>query len=209
MNARVLPLETAAHGRLELLLPWYVNGTLSGSEQAMVQGHLERCSRCRAEVDFQGRLRKLGDVPGVVDNTALGWEAICEQLVTDAPRRHRPSSPRRQTTRWSFAWAMPAAASLAIAMVLSGAAPRPGAYLALGSTGTAPAANALVVFEPGTSPSQILATLRAVEARLVGGPTASDAYLVQLPLINARSLDDLRACPGVIVAESLVAGSAP
>lgn len=33
------------------LLPWFVNGTLTGEEQAMVEQHLRRCRRCRAEVE--------------------------------------------------------------------------------------------------------------------------------------------------------------
>jgi anti-sigma factor RsiW len=33
------------------LLPWYVNGTLSGEELAEVERHLRRCRRCRAEAE--------------------------------------------------------------------------------------------------------------------------------------------------------------
>lgn len=44
------------HRRVWELLPWYVNGTLATVEQRTVEGHLESCLRCQAELETCRRL---------------------------------------------------------------------------------------------------------------------------------------------------------
>ncbi len=48
--------EERLHRRVWELLPWYVNGTLATLEQRTVEGHLERCLRCQAELETCRRL---------------------------------------------------------------------------------------------------------------------------------------------------------
>ena len=62
--------ETSArneHERSTLLLPWYVNGTLQGTELESVESHIAACPSCRAEISHLGRLQnaiqKAGPVP--------------------------------------------------------------------------------------------------------------------------------------------------
>jgi len=55
------------------------------------------------------------------------------------------------------------------------------------------------------APPQIRAALRAGDAHLVGGPTVSDAYLLQLRTHNQATLSTLRSQPGVARVESLEA----
>jgi len=43
--------------KIQLLLPWYANGTLSGEEWAQVEAHLARCRRCRRELEGFQRLQ--------------------------------------------------------------------------------------------------------------------------------------------------------
>lgn len=40
------------HDDVELLLPWYVNGTLSDSERNRVVRHIEQCRACRNDVEL-------------------------------------------------------------------------------------------------------------------------------------------------------------
>ncbi|MGZ5216143.1 MAG: zf-HC2 domain-containing protein, partial [Caldimonas sp.] len=64
-------------------------------------------------------------------------------------------------------------------------------------------ANALALFHADATEQQIRAALRAVGARIVGGPTVTDAYLVRLGDPGPDALARLRAQPGVLRVESL------
>jgi hypothetical protein len=64
-------------------------------------------------------------------------------------------------------------------------------------------ANALVVFRPDATEADIRAALRAGDARLVGGPTVTDAYLLRIPDLGAAPLARLRAQRAVARVESL------
>ena len=53
------------HTKVAELLPWHVNGTLSGDEEALVKAHIDDCAECRTDVAF---LRSVQD--GVMDDAA-------------------------------------------------------------------------------------------------------------------------------------------
>ncbi|HSI56411.1 MAG TPA: hypothetical protein VLA16_02565, partial [Ideonella sp.] len=80
-------------------------------------------------------------------------------------------------------------------------------YRGLGGAG--PPANAVVKFRAEATEMQISGALRASGARLVGGPTATQTYLLALPVADAQALARLRQMPGVSLAESLDAEPAP
>ncbi|MDX1405022.1 MAG: zf-HC2 domain-containing protein [Woeseiaceae bacterium] len=42
--------QSREHEEIDLLLPWYVNGTLQADERERVAAHLESCRECRASV---------------------------------------------------------------------------------------------------------------------------------------------------------------
>ena len=64
------------------------------------------------------------------------------------------------------------------------------------------------MFAASATEAQIRAALRAGDARLVGGPTVSDAYLLQLRTNDRATLAKLRGQPGVLRVESLEAEAA-
>ena len=47
------------HEAIDLLLPWYVNGTLNETERGQVERHLEACEECRENLDFLGRVEQV------------------------------------------------------------------------------------------------------------------------------------------------------
>ena len=51
MTGNVLHIDAARHKVADVLLPWFVNGTLSSDELEFVQQHLKECVRCQREVD--------------------------------------------------------------------------------------------------------------------------------------------------------------
>ncbi|WP_296000433.1 zf-HC2 domain-containing protein [Rugamonas sp.] len=82
-------------------------------------------------------------------------------------------------------------------------------YHALGAAGNA-AANLVVVFKPETAEKELRRVLLANGARVVDGPTDTDAYLLSVPLATRdRAVHNLRAEPSVTLAESLQAGAPP
>jgi hypothetical protein len=88
--------------------------------------------------------------------------------------------------------------AFALVSLLSPAEP----YRALGSAAVVDA-NAIVVFRADASQAETGAALRAAGARIVGGPTAADAYLLRLPEPTAAALARLRAERAVASVESL------
>ena len=203
MKARILSLDSDEHGAVQALLPWYANATLAAAERARVDAHLGTCARCRADVEFQRHLcaTPVATPPGDADS---GWLALRARL--DLPRAGaRPPAARASWLgpRWlAFALGLQAAFVLALATVWL-ALPRPAEYRTLGTVASAPAANALVVFRPDATEAEIRRALRAADARLVGGPTVTDAYLLRLPVLGAASLARLRAELAVARVESL------
>lgn len=222
--ARILALEGDEHQHVQLLLPWYVNGTLDAGERVAVQAHLGRCARCQADATWQRRLRAHADegfasiqaTPG--DHVEHGehveqdWARLRERL--DPPRTNAlpgaagARSRRRWAGSWSRWWAIAVAAQAvviaAMAFALWTSPHHPAdAYAALGRPLPPAAANALVVFHPDATEAQIRRALRACDARIVGGPTATDAYLLAVPALGPRTLALLRSEPAVLRIESL------
>jgi len=183
------------HDKARMLLPWFVNGTLEPDEAALVEAHLRECDECRADLDASRALRELYAATPVAGPPELGT------LPTSA--RGAPGSAPRPAWRWRrlAQYALPAAAAVALIVAI---APRQdeGAYRLLGSDQAAPVGNAIVLFAPDTAERDLRAALKHAGARLVDGPTASGAYIVQVPAQRrGDALADLRATPQVVLAE--------
>jgi hypothetical protein len=108
------------------------------------------------------------------------------------------------------AWAAPALLSVALAVAL-GVTLRPASVVGDFHALAAPAetgATAVVRFRPDATEAQIRHGLKEAGARLVDGPTVSDAYVVRLPREHyAEALDKLRKEPGVALVEALESAS--
>lgn len=215
MKADVLPIDSAEHQAVQLLLPWHGNAMLSASEAARVEAHVAECPRCQADLGWQARFRlaSADAVPAARPPSELDrrWVALRKQLVSaDVPhsRAARGRSLRRSVSLgWSFALAAQAGLLLAFVLVAAWPAlsPQVEAYRGLGAGPVSTAANAIIVFGADATEAQIRAALRAGDARLVGGPTVTDAYLLQLRTTDRATLARLRAQPGVLRVESLEA----
>ena len=84
----------------------------------------------------------------------------------------------------------------------------PAAYRTLAAPAPAATARALIMFKPQASEQQIREALQASGASLVGGPTESRAYVLQLPRNGQKeALQHLREQPIVTMAESLEPGA--
>ena len=156
----------------------------------------------QADIEFQRRLA--ADPPQVphasVDRAWLALRARLDATKTEG--RH----PQARTSGWTGRW-LPLAlgAQAVLALILATAwlvSSPPAEYRTLGTDGCT-TANALVVFRPDATESDIRQALRAADARIVGGPTVTDAWLLRLADPDAASLARLRAAPAVARVESL------
>ncbi len=205
MKARILALDSDEHRAVQSLLPWFVNGTLGAVEAGRVEAHIAECARCQADTAFQVRLRDLGVATEAVGDVERGWGALRGRLEPQAATaRHAPGSPRRRWAGWlPLAFGLQGALVLVLAISWLMFPRQPEPYRTLGAPPSAATANALVVFRADATEAQMRQALRASEARLVGGPTVTDAYLLSMPDLGAQALARLRAQPGVVRVESL------
>ncbi len=84
------------------------------------------------------------------------------------------------------------------------------AYRVLGAgTEADSAGNVVVIFQPETTVQDMHRILQTSRARMVDGPTVTDAYVLAVPDTRlAQAIDALRAEPAVALAEPLNAGGA-
>lgn len=210
---QIFQFEGDLHQQAQILLPWYVNGTLDLDEVAAVEAHLAECPECRADLE---RERALGhEVANLSLDVDHGWAALRDRLeplaATLAPTPlRRPVAFLRKPV--PMGWAIMAqAACLALAAigVVSFASPRirpeaAGHYRALGSADAATIGNVVVMFKPSASELALRQTLRQAGARVVDGPTAGDAYILHVePRRRTEALARLRADDDVQLAEPI------
>jgi len=199
-----------AHEQAQMLLPWRVNGTLEPGEDAWLDAHLAECAECRHDLAANRALRELYAETPVASQPAL------PRMLDVIESRPGGSSWRFVKRRLSSGWgraaqvAVAAAAALALALVIAPAEREDDGYRLLGSETAQPQGNAIVLFSPETAERDLRAALEQAGARLVDGPTASGAYIVQVPdARRAEALEGLRALPQVMLAEPIDAADGP
>jgi len=205
MKARIFAIDSDAHRRAQELLPWFVSGTLGDAEAAAVARHLQECARCKADAAEISRIRSI-DATVASSDVERGWSSLLRQL-----RGRQAASVGRIATGQMLAHrglqiavVLQATVILVLAIALLRESPRGEPYRALGAGASPATADAVVVFRPDASQAQMAEALRAGEARIVGGPTTSGAYLLHLGGGGA-ALAVLRRQPGVASAASLEA----
>ncbi len=209
---RIIRWRGNPHRETEELLPWYVTGQIDPVDRVKVEAHLADCADCQAELAFERRLHV--DVADLPIDVELGW-ADCRRRLDATP----PPPPMREAAQavWRIAarpgklgWFLAAqmAVVLGIAVEVSPIGQPVAPYRTLGSAPTEAAGNAIVVFRPDTREQDLRRVLNASGARLVGGPTAADAYVLHVaPTRRAAALARLRAETNVVLAEPLDAAS--
>jgi hypothetical protein len=236
MSGKVDMARNGAHRATQDSLPWLLNGTLGGAGLEAAQAHLQDCAACRA--DLAG-LRRLHEAGRLADPHCNPERALAQLLTrldatvqTPAPTA-APAAPvptpvpsaagtswraraRRAANdpRWLRRALLAECGVLVLFGVLLGALlVGPGEAIdAWHALGPAPAVQgqAVVVFRPETSEREVRRILRGSGARIVDGPTVTDAWVLALPerMLTAR-LACLRAEPAVLLATPLAAEGGP
>jgi len=221
MSGQILHLEPDPHVAVQRLLPWYLTGRLATPEHDAVEAHLAQCPECRAELETERQWQLLQPGHGAQVDVEDGWARMRARLSGEAaPPPASAARPAAATPRRGWlppvwraparVWAMPAMLSVALVAVI-GFTLRPQPVVAEYHALSAPAesgATAVVRFRPEATEAQIRQGLKMSGARLVDGPTVSDAYVVRLPREHyAAALDKLRKAPGVALVEALESAS--
>lgn len=206
------------HRAAQEALPWLANGTLDDAERNRLCAHLRGCARCRDELGLLHALRAAEPGPAPDCDPERAWARLLPRLDAAPTSSPSPAPAAGLLARWrgrlaanDRSWLRRAVAAQAcLIAVLAALLLRPGEEPAYRGLGAAPAVQSgiVVVFRPDTPERELRRILRASGARLVGGPTAADAYLLNGG-DPAAALRRLRAEPAVVLAEPLVAGEQP
>ena len=229
MSGQIVHLEPDPHAAVQQLLPWYLTGRLEASERMQVEDHLASCPECRAELETERSWQLLQPGQGAQVDVEQGWASMRTLLggegprppFSDSARRIDDEMPRPRGRRGTLpgffgragagrVWAAPALLSVALVVALGVTlSPRPPVYHTLSAAPTQ-GATAVVRFLPDATERQIRASLNASGARLVDGPTVTDAYVVSLPRDRyTEALAKLRREPGVALVEALETATPP
>jgi anti-sigma-K factor RskA len=184
---------------LELLLPWYINGTLEAEERRQVEAYLERNSDARDEVALLRELRqqvkdeKIENSPG-----ELGLQRLKREIKQVGAQ---PGGGDRMTGRTvtvaSFWRPLAVAACLAVVvqagvMVGLGGWPGSDVEIASGTAGLTPPV-LQVTFEPGATEQEIRDVLQSAGASIADGPTALGVYNLRLVDAGTTTVDEALA----------------
>ncbi len=185
MSGRVVPLDPAAHKVADALLPWFVNGTLDGDERAFVERHVAECARCKHEAEWLRSLYAACVAGEASPGASRAFRKLRLRLEAPQGRSRSPSGPlRHRERRWTH-WVI--GAQLAVIAGLSTLwlqdADHASRYRTLGASNVASRSGAalVVVFDPATSEAELRRVLREAQARVVDGPTQSNAYVLDVP----------------------------
>jgi hypothetical protein len=219
MTGRIIPLRGEPHERIQALLPWFVTDRLEATERAEVDAHLSGCPDCRAEERLERRLG--AEVAAMPMDVEQSWARLRARLERPSASQGRGSGGGlaaawrdlgrnlRGGPPW-MGWAMAAqAAAMVLLLGLNLPHARPGPavdtrYHALAAALPRGTGNVVVMFRPDTSEQDLRAALLAGQARLVDGPTAAGAYVLNVPETRrAGALTALRRRAGVVMAEPI------
>ena len=215
MSGQILRFDDTEHRNADALLPWFVNETLSDDERASVDRHLRDCARCRREVEALRQLQAFcRSAPARIDATP-GPRNVNDRVTAASHRGSVRPWLQRFLQRWRRApqwtrWVIVAEFAGVLALTAfvgayDGESSAP--YRTLGAPPAAsPYGTIAVVFVPGLAEAEMRRILQAAGARIVDGPTTTDAYVLRVPTGHRiDALMTLRSEPAVVLAEPLSA----
>jgi len=216
------------------LIPWLVNGRLSGEERDRLERHLAECARCRHELEAQHRLRKaMRRADSNIEYAPHAsfqklWRRIEESPQADASDEgidrgaRRSDAPPAESRAWvrQRRWMMAAGAVLAVGVGLLAATEwralspdRASEYRTASAPPAQPDRDGQIraVFSPNVTVEELTRIVSETRLTIVGGPSDSGVYTLavqqgqDLPVADA--IARLRSDPRVRFAEPVIAES--
>jgi len=171
--------------RVEELLPWYVNGTLTADEEREVREYLRGNEAAEREVGWLKQIRQAVQTQELRSPGSFGLRRLRASLAREPAAKARPDG----RGRW-----MPLAAAAAITVIVVQGALlvqshyQSAVYEPAGTSETGPLIQ--VRFEPGATERQIRTLLADAGLEIVAGPSASGVYRLA-PLATDANLGQL------------------
>jgi anti-sigma factor RsiW len=188
LMSRHLIADMPEHQAISMLLPWYVNGTLSAFDRQRVDSHVPNCTACRNDLELERRIYARMATDVVLEHIPA---ASLKRLHGRLDAREDGTSPEiqepRQARRPSLPWLSLAAASIAGILVTigvytvrgghaSGNASSP-AYYTVTSPEPRPSSEVIrAVFAPTVTLVELQALLDEAQLKIVSGPTEAGVY---------------------------------
>ena len=224
MNGRIVEIDASTHQKVQKLLPWLPGETLKDAELAMVREHLRDCQECRDDLEWQRDVQAARPAPLAEPNVDRAFMAMAERL--DREPAPRPQARRAtggwlagllaswrdagRVPRWTMGLQLAAIAALALVLFKPPAAYPEYRALSAAPAAATPAGRLMVQFKPGVTEEGMRRLLQAAGARIVDGPTVTDAYVLQIDgatMTQQAALAALRRAPEVALATPLDAGA--
>lgn len=214
--------DESDHSQVQDLLPWYANNTLQADEQQLVRAHLQTCTACQDDLQWQQKLKAGEPAASTVPNVDRALARLLPKLDGQVPAakvnntnnfmaglRTLFTADGKAPARWGMA-VMAAQTAVIVGLVAFMALPRQddSSYRVLGN-GERSSGNIVVVFKPETTVKDIQRIMSINDARIIDGPTVTNAYLLNVD--DARleqSIRELRSEAGIELVESLGSGAA-
>lgn len=224
MNEKIVEMDSTDHQKVQKLLPWLLTETLAGADLALVRRHLRDCDECVADLAWERRIQAaepaVDSAPDVERAFAALGDRLGAQTAHARPRRSGVSPAQWLRQLWRDAgqwqrWTMAVQCALIAVLAVALFEPAADDGMANGRAGAqfralsapapvAAAGNVLVMFKPDTTEAQLRRLLGAHGARIVDGPTVTDAYVLSLTGADqVAAVAALRREPAVVLAESL------
>lgn len=214
----------SAHHEIALLLPWYVNNTLRGTERNTVENHLKVCLTCRRELASLQKLSVAVNQEGSIDSAAHAAFSHLKNRIhkTDNSAQSLPeviAGPQAKPAdrfglkppvlpRTKFAFAAAIVFSLLIPGYLGFQKMLSNDYRTLSDSEISKLRKneIRVVFSKDAKRQQIDAVLAKVQGRIVAGPSEQSVYTVRINPANTsknmlETLEQLRKNSIIIFAE--------
>lgn len=192
----------------------YLDGEASAERQAEIERALDADPALRERLEriesMDRRVRAAFDttlerpVPQhLLDAVRAG--AAPDNVVKFTPAQSR--EPQRMKSWVGWAIAAQVTIVIAAAALLNQPSKPVDQYRALGSSRASADGNLLVIFRDDTPERVMRETIRSVDARIVGGPTDTDAYLLAVaPATRDTAMARLRGRKDVVMAAPMTAG---
>ena len=179
------------------LLPWLVNGTLTGSELDSVQVHVRDCLTCRVALREQQQLRAaIQEQPTVPLSAEQGFDRLLRQMDGPAPGHAQGAAQRRFGLAVAPLWTRAAAAAVALIAVGAGAwiavdgGDREAAEFAtLARNTTIEDVRLDVIFAESVTEADMRAVLSEVDGNIVAGPSPLGRYTIRLNATDLTATD--------------------
>jgi len=177
------------HKEVVMLIPWYVNDTLSDRDRSKVEGHLAACAACRDELALERRIHEGMNVDGPVEYMPAaslnrlrdmldGKSAAGEQNAVEQPK------PLGRPRRWQWLAAASFAGAAAAAGLWVAGHGLPGSrdlaapvFYTVTNPATHPREEVVrAVFSPSITLVELQALLDEAQLRIVSGPSEAGVY---------------------------------